>query len=161
MPRFSLLSIFYFVTACAGYFALITIAGRNDSSLVTWLANSLGVLYGTLLYVSGLAAFYVACRCSWRSANPSDVAVALPFAFLPTFVGLIGLVHGYISVFRIFSMYGKPPEPTEMYEAHATILVCLLVGLCLSLISFALLAIAMLVKCRKPQHSNAAPDSGG
>ncbi len=144
-----------------GYFALFIIAGRNDPFLLAWLANSLGMLYGTLLYVSGLASFYVACRCSWRFADASEVAVALPFAFLPAFVGLIGLVHGYISVFRILSMYGTPPKPTEMYEAHATILVCLLVGLCLSLISFALLAIAMLVKCHKPQHSTATPDRGG
>lgn len=161
MPRFLLLAIFYFVAGCAGYFALFAIARQNNHSLVSWLTNSLGIFYGTLLYVSGLSVIIVACRTCWRAATPSAVAVAIPFTFVPAFIGLIGLIHGYINVYRILSLSGTYPKTTEMYRAHPMVMVCLLVGMCFSFISFALLAVAMLVKSRNPRSSDPAPDSGG
>lgn len=161
MPRFSLISICYCVAGFAGYFAIFAIASRNDSSFVSWLANSLGLLYGTVLYVSGLAAFYVACRSSWQSTTPAGVAVAIPFTFIPALIGLIGLVQGYINVYHIFSLSGSYPKPSEIYFMHSMVLVCLLVGLCLTFTSFALLATAMLVKSRRLSSENSASENGG
>ena len=148
MPRFSLIFICYVVTGFAGYFALFAVASRNDSSFISWLANSLGLLYGTLLYTSGLSAFYVACRSVLRSTRPTEVAAVIPFTFLPAFIGAIGLVHGYIDVYRVLSYSGTSPNPSEMFQAHSVVLVCLLVGLCFTFVSFAILSIAMIVKCR-------------
>lgn len=148
MPRFSLMLICYVVTGFAGYFALFAVAIRNDSSFISWLANSLGFLYGTLLYTSGLSVFYVVCRSVLRSTRPTEVAAVIPFTFLPAFIGAIGLVHGYINVYQVLSLSGRLPHPSEMYQAHSVVLVCLLVGLCFTFVSFAILSIAMIVKCR-------------
>jgi hypothetical protein len=148
MPRFSLIFICYVVTGFAGYFALFAAAIRNDPSFISWLANSLGLLYGTLLYTSGLSAFYVACRSVQRSTRPTEVAAAIPFMFLPALIGAIGVVHGYIGLYRVLSYSGASPNPSEMFQAHSVVLVCLLVGLCFTFVSFAILSIAMIVKSR-------------
>ncbi|TWU59524.1 hypothetical protein V7x_56020 [Crateriforma conspicua] len=146
MPRFSLILIGYCVTGFAAFFALVTMASRNDASFVSWLVNSLGLLYGTLLYVSGLAAFYISVRYSWRASTASQLAALIPFSLLPGFIGIVGLLHGYVSVFQILALSGTFPKPSDLHHAHATVLICPLVGLAFSLVSFAILAIAMVAK---------------
>ena len=130
MPRFSLLVACCFVAACAGYFALIAVAGQDEDLLASWLAKTLGLLYETVLYASGLSAIFVACRTSWRAASPSAVAVAIPITILPAFIGLIGLIHGYINFYRILAWSSTNPNPTEMWSMHSTVLVCSLAECC-------------------------------
>ena len=146
LPRFSLLSLLYLIAAVAGYFAFLPSGGRSGNSLVGWISHSYGSLYGNLLYVSGAVAFYVACRFAWRFQEPARLAIAIPITFVPAFIGLIGMVHGYLSVFRLMAVSASYATPGEVQQAHATVLQCLVVGLVLSFVSFSTLAVAMVVK---------------
>ncbi len=146
LPRFSLLSLLYLMAAVAGYLAFVPSGGQRGNSLVGWISHSYGSLYGNLLYVSGTVVFYVACRFAWRFQEPARLAIAIPITFVPAFIGLIGLVHGYISVFRLMAVSASYATPAEVQQAHATVLQCLVVGLVLSFISFSTLAVAMVVK---------------
>jgi hypothetical protein len=152
LKRFSLLSICYTVAGIAGYFALIVASHQTPGSFVDWIVRSLGFLYGTVLYVAGLLAFYVACRTIRTASSAADIAVAIPISLLPTVVGVIGVVHGYISVFYVFSISGMIPEPTDLYSAHATVLVCAMTGLCLTLPSFVILAVVLVVRPSRGYH---------
>lgn len=146
MRRFSLFALCYVVAGSAGYLALVLASSRSSASIASWLVDSLGFLYGTLLYIAGLSALYMSCRIVRRVRDPAAVATALPIAFLPSFIGVVGLVHGYISIFRMVAASGTYPKPNDMLDAQSTVLVCLLTGLVLTFPSFVLLAVAMVVK---------------
>ena len=156
MPRFSLISICFGIAGFAGYFAIVAITIRSDSSVIAWLARSLGALYGTLIYFSGLSALYIACRTVRHATRPSELAVVIPLAMLPAFMGLVGLVHGYVGVYRILSVSRKRVASTSLFELHASVLACPLVGLVFSFVTVAIIAIAMVAKARIENTSDAS-----
>lgn len=111
MKRFSFSALCYVSAGFAGYLALVVTSNGSSASIASWLLDSLGFLYGTLLYVTGLAALYMSCRTIRRARNPGTVACALPIAFLPAFIGVIGLIHGYTSVFHLVAASGTYRKP--------------------------------------------------
>ncbi|MEL6109355.1 MAG: hypothetical protein AAFU85_25390 [Planctomycetota bacterium] len=144
MPRLSLFFICYVVACVAVLFSLILSANGAEPGVARWLLNSLGLMYGGLLYVSGTAAIYVSIRVASRSKSLADLASALPFAFVPTLIGLIGLLHGFISFSSLLRGQPTPPKPSELYFAQSVALASPLVGLCFSTIAFVILATVML-----------------
>lgn len=146
MKRFSLLAIFYTVFGAAGYFAMIVASNTMPGSFVEWIVQSLGFLYGTILYFTGLVAFFVALGTVRKSISAAETVTAIPITLLPALVGVIGAVHGYISVFRALALSRTNLDPTVLYDAHATVLACGMTGLCLTFPSFAMLAIALALR---------------
>lgn len=146
VPRFSLGTFLYLVIGIAVYASMLSAAFFGQASWFAWIFNALGLIYGTLLYATSCASLYITFRITWLARKPSEVAVAIPFVFLPTFIGVVGLLHGYMRVYRVLAISASIPKPSEMFYAHAMVLVCLLVGLIATLICFTWLAIAMLVK---------------
>jgi len=147
------------ITGFAGYFALLAMAARNDDSLLSWLANSLGLLYGTLLFITGLASICIACRSTRRSVERQSVASAIPFVFLPAYIGIIGCVHGYIHIYHILLMTGTTIKQSHMFFAYHTALVSFLVGLVLSFIPFAILCVTLILKSDSRQSPSSVTHS--
>ena len=154
MSRSSLISVVYLIAGIAGYLALLYLRSQSDAPAIVWMADALGVIYGTLLYASGLAALYVACRFSWRCTTPAEVAAAIPFVLLPAYIGLIGLIHGYVSVYWFYASSGMLPRQGELYGTQAMVLICPLVGLGFSFPAFVILSIAMVIKSRSSGPAN-------
>ena len=115
MRRYSLVTLVYVVAGFAGYFALIVAAQRHPEARVAWLAEALGFLYGTILYVTGFAALYMACDAIRNASSSSDIASAIPISLLPAFIGVVGMVHGYINVYETLSMSGTTAKPVSLY----------------------------------------------
>jgi len=150
--------VIFWTIGLAVFFASFVLASRSTETVANWYWDSLGVLYGTLLYFSGLAGLYVACRNSWNSSGFADLAITIPIALLPAFIGLIGSVHGYISVNHSISDLGASLNQTEMSFAHVTVLTSFLVGLCFSLVPSVIISIAVLFRRNLPR-TTAQPQS--
>ena len=148
MPRFSIVGIAYVVAVVAGLFAFLSFATRFENSFAGWLLQSLGLIYVVAFTASGALAVFVAFRSCKRSRTPSEVAVGIPVTVVPIMVGVIGLLHGYVSLYRVIGMPKLAVQPINLYDAAATILACPMIGLLLSCLTFTPLAIAMVVKQR-------------
>ncbi len=153
MKRTNAAAVIYLAVGFAVFIASFVVASSSSRNItiVSWYWDSLGSLYGTLIYFSGLMGLYVACRNLWNSNGSTEIVTAIPVAVLPAVFGLIGSVHGYISVHHSISELGASIDQTQMSFAHVTVLTSLLVGLCFSIVPLIVIAIAALVRPKLPR----------
>jgi len=151
MKRSKAPTVIFWTIGFAVFFASFVLASSSTETVANWYWDSLGALYGTLLYFSGLAGLYVACRTFWNSSGSAEVAITFAIALLPAFIGLIGSVHGYISVHHSISDLGASLNQTQMSSAHVTVFTSFLVGLCFSIVPSIIISIAILFRRNLPR----------
>ncbi len=135
----------YTIAAIAVFLALIL--ALNQMSLgLQWLFYSVGAFYGTILFVTGTWALYISCRSARNASSVAEVAVALPLAFLPVFIGLVGSLQGFVNVAYIVSVVSPPLKQSELFEGLGTAASTLVVGALLTLPSYLVISVAMLKK---------------
>lgn len=107
----------------ACFSSLQMLAGRMPSSFVANTVDSLGGLYGMMLFGSGLFAVLSAfTRDLWDSPDNS-ILRSRWVVFLPALIGVIGVLHGYLSM---ASFYSALPE--DITVPHNTVWATATVG---------------------------------
>ena len=154
MQRFSLFTLLYGVAAFAVFFGVSFTGTKYPDSLSGWIVESVGGLYGTLIYATGLVALLLAVTRVGTSDTPGPIAAAIPVVWLPSLIGLVTLLHGYIVMYRIIASMPSYPKPSELFYAHAICLTRLLLGLSFSIISFTILSVGLI------RHSRAGMVGG-
>ena len=156
LSRFSLFTLVFVVAAFACYFAVIAWGTRNPLSIAGWLIESLGAIYGTAIYATGFSTLFVAIRSALRSTETHAVAIVMPFTLVPTMIGTIAMLHGYIFMNRVIASSPSYPKHSDTAYAHAFSLTPMLVGLCFTTASFTILCITLMLRGRSPSPSKSA-----
>ncbi|GAA4470344.1 hypothetical protein [Novipirellula rosea] len=107
----------------ASFLLLQMLASRLPSSFIGDTVDSLGMLYGTMLFGTGLFAIVSAfMKDLW---NSPDTRILRPrwIVFLPALIGAIGVLHGYLSM---ASYYSTLPE--DIAVPHNTVWATVTVG---------------------------------
>lgn len=110
------------VGGCVAFFVLQMLANQLPSSFIAESFNSLGVLYGTLLFTTGLFAVLSALKKYPSSSSQGESKLAWAIG-LPMLIGAVGVIHGY------FSLMPLPPDfPKDIPFPHGTIWSTAVVG---------------------------------
>ena len=123
-------------------------------SLLAWMFQALGPLYGLLLPAVGLLVFIVGLMVVTMNKRPSVIAAYLPFVALPALIGMFGVVHGMIASMSVVANAGATPKPSEIAEGVSLSLFAALVGLRVSFPSFVVVAMGLFVRAvyAKPEN---------
>ncbi|MBB3207272.1 hypothetical protein FHS27_003093 [Rhodopirellula rubra] len=80
----------------ASFLLLQVLANRMPSSFIADTVDSLGMLYGAMIFGTGLYAILVAFMKDLWNSPDSRMLSTRWIVFLPSLIGLIGVVHGYL-----------------------------------------------------------------
>ncbi|MCS7469963.1 hypothetical protein NZK35_25205 [Stieleria sp. ICT_E10.1] len=152
MNRISLFTLCFAVAAFAAFFAIVVMGARQPDSIAGWLVESLGWFYGVTIYGTGSFALLVAIAQLRRSCSPASTACLIPLAFIPAFVGVIGLLHNYIYMNRLIASSPSYPKHDALAYGHAFGLTPLLVGMCFTTVAFAILSFSLLHRSLKDER---------
>ena len=108
---------------CSGFFALQLVASQAPSSFIALTVDRLGVLYGTLLFTTGLYAMLVTSKEFLSNTIDDRGSRALWIVGLPVLVGMVGVFHGYLGLATYYSNF-----PPEIAIPHATVWTTAMVG---------------------------------
>ncbi len=110
------------VGGSVAFFVFQVLANQLPSSFIAQSFNSLGMLYGTLLFTTGLFAVLTALKKSSSSSSQGESKLAWAIG-LPMLIGAIGVIHGY------FSLMPLPADfPKDIPVPHGTIWSTAVVG---------------------------------
>ena len=139
LSRLLILSVFGGLASCL---LLQMLASRLPASFIADTVDSLGMLYGTMLFGTGLFAILAAfMKDLWYS--PDDrILRARWIVFLPVLIGVIGVLHGYLSMASYFSAL-----PEDIAVPHNTIWATVTVGAL-----FTIAATAIVFAGRRPKQ---------
>lgn len=134
--KLSLLLCLSVIGGCAAFFVLQVVAGQAPSSFIALTVERLGVLYGSLLFTTGVFAMLVASREFLSNSTDDRGSRALWIAGLPVVIGMVGVVHGYLSLAGYYSMLSP-----EIAIPHATVWTTAMVGVFFTILSATILLI--------------------
>ena len=134
--RLPLLLCLSVIGGCAGFFALQVVASQAPSSFIALTVDRLGVLYGTLLFTTGLLAMLVASNEFLSNTIDNKGSRALGIVGLPVLVGMAGVFHGYLGLAIYFSSL-----PPQIAIPHATVWTTAMVGAFFTMASATILLI--------------------
>ena len=120
---FSRLSLLAIVGGLACFAMFRVAANQLPSSFFADTVDSLGMLYGTLLFSSGLFAVLAALTKDLWHGRDGQIIPARWIVFLPALIGMVGVVHGYLS---LTPHYASLPE--DIVLPHNTIWATVAVG---------------------------------
>ena len=126
----------------------------DDIQFVSWMFNSLGLFYGTVLPLAGFLIFVGACLVVGRNKRPSVIAAYLVFLPLPFLIGLFATFHGCILSFYHYSQYDSRPSLELILGNLSLALFSSLVGLALTFPSLLVLAFGLLIRTIRSEHSS-------
>jgi hypothetical protein len=124
--------------------------------VLSWMFNSLGLFYGTVLPLAGFLIFVGACLVVGRNKRPSVIAAYLVFLPLPFLIGLFATFHGCILSYYHYSQYdSRPTHALELILGNICLaLFSSLVGLALTFPSLLVLAFGLLIRTIRSEHSS-------
>ncbi|MCR9209727.1 MAG: hypothetical protein NXI28_15960 [bacterium] len=141
--KFSRLLLLSAFGGLAGFSLLQMLASQWPSSFIADTVDSLGMLYGTMLLGSGLFAIFAAVTKDLLNSPGDRILTARWIVFLPSLVGVIGGLHGYLSM---ASYYSALPEGIAV--PHNTVWATATVGAI-----FTVVATAFVFVGRRPNSS--------
>jgi len=115
-------------------------------SILSWMFQSLGIMYGTAIPLSGLVVFLGACLVVALSRRPAVIAAYLVFLPLPLLIGVLGSVHGLIASHSVIAMSDVAPEPAAVAAGISTALFSTLAGMIVSFPSYFVLSIGLFLR---------------
>lgn len=118
------------IGGCLGFFAMLDLAQRGPSSFIVQTVNSLGVLYGILLFTSGLFAILSTSKLTLASTTDEKVSRVRWIVGFPTLIGMIGVLHGYLGLVPYYSRLSQ-----EIGIPHVTIWSTAMVGVFFTVVS--------------------------
>lgn len=105
-------------------FSLLQIAASHlPSSFIADTVDSLGMLYGAMIFGAGLFAILAAFMNDLWNSPGSRILRTRWIVFLPALIGLVGVLHGYLSM---ASYYAALPE--DIVVPHNTAWATVTVG---------------------------------
>jgi hypothetical protein len=126
----------------------------DNQSVLSWMLNSLGFFYGTVLPLTGFVIFVGACLVVGLNKRPSVIAAYLVFLPLPFLIGLFATFDGFIASFMIMSQGDSAPRLAEIASGISTGLFSSLVGLAVTFPSLFVLAFGLLIRTIRSEHSS-------
>lgn len=120
-----------------------------------WMFQSLGPIYGVLIPFCGLAVFLGALLVVVGSRRPSVSAAFLVWIPLPLLIGLVGAIHGTISICAVIARTTTPASPSELAAGISMTLFAALFGLLCTLPGYLVIAFGLLLRTiawRGPQE---------
>lgn len=143
--RLSRLLILSAFGGLASFSLLQMAASRLPSSFIADTVHSLGMLYGAMIFGTGLFAILSAYMKDLWNSPDNRILRTRWIVFLPALVGAIGVLHGYLSM---ASYYAVLPE--DIAVPHNTIWATVTVGAL-----FTIAATAIVFAGRQPnRHSS-------
>ncbi|WP_442510790.1 hypothetical protein SH528x_002433 [Novipirellula sp. SH528] len=124
------------IGGCSGFFASQLVASQAPSSFIAITVDRLGVLYGTLLFATGLYAMLVTSKEFLSNTIDGSDSRALWIIGLPVLVGMVGVFHGYVGLATHYSSL-----PQEIAIPHATVWATAMVGAFFTMASATMLLI--------------------
>lgn len=134
------------IGGCAGFFALQLVARQAPSSFVALTVNRLGLLYGVLLFTTGLYAMLVPAMEFLSRTTDNRGSRTLWIVGLPLLVGMVGVFHGYLSLAPYFSSLHR-----QIGIPHAAIWTTAMVGAFFTMASATILLIGRRMH-QAPKH---------
>ncbi len=122
--------------------------------VLSWMFNSLGLFYGTVLPLTGFVIFVGACLVVGLNKRPSVIAAYLVFLPFPFLIGLFATFHGCILSFYYFSQNDSRPSLELILGNLSLALFSSLVGLALTFPSLLVLAFGLLIRTIRSEHSS-------
>ncbi|EKK03109.1 hypothetical protein RBSH_01567 [Rhodopirellula baltica SH28] len=140
LPQLFIVSV---IGGIASFSLTQMLANRMPSSFIADTADSLGMLYGTLIFGTGLFAILAALtKDLWHSPD-TQIFKTRWIVFLPALVGLVGVLHGYLSMAPYYSAL-----PSDIAVPHNTIWATVTVGAL-----FTIVATAIVFAGRRPDKT--------
>lgn len=122
-----------FIGGIASFALLRYLATILPSSFVADTVDSLGALYGTLLFATGIFAIFASFAQDRSAASDDAVLGARWIVFVPVIVGFIGVFHGYLSMAPYYSTL-----PDDIAVPHNTVWATVTVGALLTIAATAI-----------------------
>ncbi|MEQ8785716.1 MAG: MotA/TolQ/ExbB proton channel family protein [Pirellulaceae bacterium] len=119
---------------------------RTERSLLTWMLEALGLFYGVLLPLAGLAVFVGACLVVAMNRRPSVIAAYLVFVPLPFLIGIFGTFDGFIRSFSVIAQANGTPGIVPISQGISTGLFTSLIGMLVMFPSYFVVAIGLFLR---------------
>jgi hypothetical protein len=132
------------IGGCAGFFAMLDLARRGPSSFIVQTVNNLGVLYGILLFTTGLFAILSTSKKTLAGTSEDKVSGARWIVGLPALIGMIGVLHGYLGLAPYYSRLSQEIP-------HVTIWSTAMVGVFFTIVA------SMILLAGRRTHKNISP----
>ena len=137
--RLARLLIHSFIGGIASFALLRFLATILPSSFVADTVDSLGALYGTLLFATGLFAISASFAKDLSTSSDEAVMGSRWVVFMPVIVGFVGVFHGYLSMAPYYSTL-----PDDIAIPHNTVWATVTLG---ALLTIAATAVAFSRQC--------------
>lgn len=134
------------IGGCAAFFAMLDLARRGPSSFIVQTVNNLGVLYGILLFTTGLFAILSTSKRTLAGTSDEKVSGVRWIVGLPALIGMIGVLHGYLGLAPYYSRLSQ-----EIGIPHVTIWSTAMVGVFFTIVS------AMILLAGRHTHKDISP----
>lgn len=154
--RTSLPSIALAAVGCLAFLVLQYLTNGQPTSPISSIVNALGPLYGTLLFATGILAMYSSLRTVSSQANALEQRKSFRIAFIPTVIGLVGVVHGYLSVLLQYAYLPAGTDLSAFQIPHSAIWATLFIG---GLFTMASLSIMTVVRFSRLEQKVACTPS--
>jgi hypothetical protein len=100
-----------------------------QQTMLEFMFQSLGWVYGPLLLASGAAGFLTALLLVLRGRGPLVSAAVILAVNVPVLIGLFGFLQGTVDSFSVIATSTVAPKPNDLATGISTALVTPLVGI--------------------------------
>jgi hypothetical protein len=138
------------ITSSLMLIALLVLAHRTALAHATVYGWG-GYAFEMITVAIGCAAFAVAIRTIMDAEKPSSCAWLLPFACVPTGMGVLASVWNYVGIYYVYAAISIPPIFSDIANAYDHALSYLIIGLASTFPPFITIGIALYLRIGKDQ----------